>query len=92
MTTPPPPLYDTGNTMIAPVPVQLHTGDISGPAGKLGVVTIRTATTTLTVFLQPGELREWSQMLAGLADSMASGLTVASAADVMAFQKLPRKP
>jgi hypothetical protein len=82
MTTPPVPLLDAGNSLIAQVPAQLHTGMVSGPAGKIGVVTLRTTSTTVTVFLSAVDLRTWAELLTGLADKMSGGLTQATAADI----------
>lgn len=83
MTTPPQvPLIDAGNSLIAQVPAQLYTGSVTTPAGKIGVLTIRTSSTTLTVFLEADDLRNWVQLLTSLADQLTGGLVHASVIDV----------
>jgi len=84
VTTPgqPLPLVDQGNGLLAQIPAQLHTGVLHTPNGKAGVLTFRTSSTTLTIFLAAKDLREWSGLLSGLADQMTGGLVPASAVDV----------
>lgn len=94
MTTPNP-LVDLGNQLLAQVPSRLDTGSISGPAGKTGVLTFRTASTTLTLLVTAEDLRTWSGLMSDLASELGGGLTVASAADVAALNANghhPRRP
>ncbi len=91
MSTPEPPLFDVGNTLLASVTAQLHTGSITGPQGKIGVATIRTPSTTLTVFLGASDLRTWAGLLTGLADELSGGLAQASAADIAVLNGIPER-
>lgn len=84
MTPDQPSFVDSGNSLLAPVPARLETGTIESPSGKLAVLTIRSATTTMTVMIGVKDLRNWTGILGALADSMAmSGSVVpASVVDV----------
>ncbi len=86
MTTPqqsPGQLFDAGNILLAQGPARLDTGSVTTPERtKVGIVTIRTSSTTLTVFVTAADLREWAGVLSGLADQMTGGLVTATAADV----------
>jgi hypothetical protein len=77
MTNPPggpsPALRDEGNHLLSPGPAQLATGLIPGPAGWLGVVTIRTTSATVTVMLDRKNVRGWGAMLGQLGDAMDGG-------------------
>jgi hypothetical protein len=84
VTTPQVPFVDMGNTLLTQVQSQLDTGSVTTPAGKIGLITIRTASTTLTVFLGADDLRQWSELLAALANELTSGLMQATIADVAA--------
>ena len=79
------PLFDQGNPLLAPGPARLDTGTVSGPAGKAGILTFRTASTTLTVTVAAEDLRNWARLMNELAASLGGGLTVASAADIAAL-------
>lgn len=85
MTTPDNPLVDLGNQLLAQVPARMDTGTITTPAGKSGVLTFRTASTTLTVFVGASDLRDWAKIMNQLASDLSGGLTVASAADIAAL-------
>ena len=90
MTTPQPvPLVDQCNTLLAQIPAQLHTGMLTTSAGKAGVLTFRTSSATLTVFLTADDLRQWSSILTGLADQMTGGVVPATAADVAVLNNAP---
>lgn len=101
MTTPPVPqfdvvpLFDVGNPLLAQGPVNIQTGAVETPAGKTGVFTLRTGSTTLTIFLGEGDLRAWAGLLTAAADGLAGGgLVRASAADVAAVSQplvVPRR-
>jgi len=59
--------FDAGNTLLSQVTCQLHTGTISEEGqGPRGVVTVRTASTTVSVVLGPGDLAVWLDILSGL--------------------------
>jgi hypothetical protein len=66
-----PPLFDTGNTMLARVQCNLVVGKIPTPDGERGVATIRTQTTTLTVILDKAEAMRWQDTLRELAESLS---------------------
>lgn len=82
MTVPQAALIDTGNPLLARVPVDLKTGAVETPAGKLGVLTLRTSSSTLTLFLSAGDLRDWTRLLTELANQLTGGIVPATAADV----------
>lgn len=89
MTTPQAPLFDVGNPLLGQGPARLDTGSIATPAGKIGMVTIRNASTTLTEFMGAGDLREWAALLNDLADQLSGGIVVASASDIAAVSQWP---
>jgi hypothetical protein len=71
------PLIDTGNQLLAPVNASLDAGTVTQPEGtKLAVITIRTASTTLTVMLDAPSYATWMQVLAGLQNQMGAGIQV----------------
>lgn len=82
MTTPPqvpvgmPSLFDMGNPLLATgAPASLITGKMPTPAGEVGVITIRTVTTTLTLTAGRQAIADWADLLCGLRDQMSeSGL------------------
>jgi len=81
MTMPQPParqLIDMGNPLLAQAPVQLDTGDLDAPGGKVGVLTFRSPSATFTAFLGAGDVRRWAQLLSGLADRLEGTLVTAS--------------
>ncbi len=82
-------IVDVGNTLLAPVQVRLETGAGHGPQGRIGVLTLRSATTTFTVMLGAGDLRKWAGALESLADSLSvSGKVVpATVFDVAALHQ-----
>jgi hypothetical protein len=75
-----PPLFDKGNALLATsVPMNLLTGKLPTPQGEIGIATIRTTTTTLTVTLDRKTAGEWAQIFAEMRDALSdSGLMVAS--------------
>jgi hypothetical protein len=90
MTTPQQaPLFDVGNPLLRQGPARLDTGSITMPAGKIGLVTIRNASTTLTQFMGAEDLREWVVLLNDLADQLSGGIVVASASDIAAVSQWP---
>lgn len=67
-----PPLWDAGNTMLAiGEPVQMIIGKMPAPQGEIGIVTLRTKTTTLTVSLDKAAASDWTETLAELRDSLS---------------------
>ena len=73
--------FDQGNGLLAETPAQMQTALIDTPAGQRMVLTIRTASTTLTVLLSAADAKQWGSNLVGTAAKMsASGLVVAGAA------------
>jgi hypothetical protein len=79
MTAPQVPPVDPGNQLLAEVPAQLMTALVASPQGQRLALTIRTASTTLTVMLAGPDARNWAQMLAKTAESMSvAGLIIAN--------------
>lgn len=87
MTTPPPqldpdglpPLFDTGNMLLATgIPCQILVGKIPLPGGgEVGLATIRTPTTTLTLSLDKQGAQDWADTFAELARTLqATGLII----------------
>lgn len=72
--------YDPANPLLNAAPCRLDTGVISlGNGTRAGALTVRTATTTVTVMLAASELATWAQVITGLA-SLVSGQPAAGAA------------
>lgn len=68
---------DLGNALLGETPVQWSLTLAQTPLGQRLVHTIRTPSTTLTVFLQKADAVTWAQNLKDKADQMsASGLVV----------------
>lgn len=64
--------FDAGNTLLSQVTCQLHTGTIREEGEEpRGVVTVRTASTTVSVVLGAGDLAVWLDILSGLHESLA---------------------
>jgi hypothetical protein len=62
---------DVNNPLCGPVPARLDVGIIQHPVdGKMGVLTIRTASTTMTVVMDADDLRNWGDSLHQLADAL----------------------
>jgi hypothetical protein len=75
--SPLPAIIDTANTLLQPSPVVLFTGTTDTPQGQRAIITIRTASTTLSIFLDKKDVQAWAGQLHGLAAQItASGLTV----------------
>jgi hypothetical protein len=67
VTTPQQPApFDAGNPLLAEVPAQLATALIDTPLGQRLALTIRTASTTLTVILGQADAKTWAGNIAGL--------------------------
>jgi hypothetical protein len=84
MTTPIPqqgtPPFDPGNQLLAGGPAQLTVDEVLTPQGKAATLTIRTASTTLTVFLSREDLAAWAQSMQQRADAMSGLLLVGAGA------------
>ena len=79
MTPDPSQLVDAGNGLLAETPANLTTALVETPQGQRLALTIRTASTTLTVLLGAADARTWAGQVKGAADQMsASGLIVAA--------------
>lgn len=79
MTTPGPPPVDQGNQLLAEGPSQITTALIPTPAGQRMVLTVRTASATVTVLLGKQDAETWAANIAGAAAKMSvSGLVVAN--------------
>lgn len=89
MTTPVVPPMDSGNALLAGGPAQLAMSDVMTQAGKLAALTIRTASTTLTVFLSREDLQTWIDAEQAHADQMG-GLTVIRAGSMAAMSAEPK--
>lgn len=72
-------VFDTGNSLLAETPAQMSTGLVGTPGGQLMALTIRTASTTLTVLLNAADAKEWSETIGKQSATMSqSGLVVAN--------------
>lgn len=79
MTAPQVPPVDVGNQLLSEVPAQLTTAVLDTPHGQRMALTVRTATTTLTVPPPGPDARNWAQMLTKTAESMSvAGLIIAN--------------
>lgn len=68
MSTPAPgqpqaPPLDTGNTLLSEVPATLSCVPVNGPGGQRLALTIRTQSTTLTVFLVKDDAQRWRDVI-----------------------------
>jgi hypothetical protein len=81
MTQPAPPQaspYDAGNPLLGGAPANIAVSLQPTPVGQLCVLTIRTASTTLTVFLAKADAETWLQTIKSEVDKMtSSGLIIA---------------
>lgn len=62
------PLYDEGNRLLATARAEFTTGQIATVQGNKLVFTVRTATTTLSVVLDPPEATTWAKMMQAAVD------------------------
>lgn len=75
------PLFDEGNKLLGELPSQLTTDVIDTPSGQRLAMTIRTPTTTLTVFLRGSDAKSWARQLVSESAVMSdSGLIAANGA------------
>jgi hypothetical protein len=71
------PFLDAANLLLASGPARIETGTIDIPGtGRVGALTIRTASTTLTVFLTAVQLDEWALMVSNLAAAVRAAVLV----------------
>lgn len=84
MTTPQPQApVDPANPLLTELPAQLVTALVDTPAGQRMALTIRTPSTTLTVFLSKLDAGTWAGNIKQTADSLSgSGLVVANGAAI----------
>ena len=75
MTTSPITPVDLGNDLLGEEPAKMLTSIVETPHGKRCALTIRTASTTLTVFLPKANVDDWAQNLQKTGDAM-TGLVV----------------
>lgn len=70
--------FDTGNALLSEQPAALFAGLVDTPAGQRLALTIRTASTTLTVLLQGPDAKTWAAQLTQAAAAMSSAGLVAA--------------
>lgn len=83
---------DQNNPLLAGGPAKLDGGTIESPAtGKMGVLTMRTSSGTLTAMMDAGSLRNWSKFIEALADEVEGKkhLATASPMDLQALSGSP---
>jgi hypothetical protein len=69
------------NALLGETPAQLSTALVPAPGGQRMALTIRTASTTVTVLLGAADAKAWAANITRTADQMSgSGLVVAGAA------------
>ena len=79
MSHPEPQPVDPSNPLLGEVQANLTTALVQTPQGQRMALTVRTASTTLTVLLAPGDAKAWAGAIKQTADQMsASGLIVAA--------------
>jgi hypothetical protein len=78
--TPDRPVGDIHNSLLGPGPATLETALADSPNGKVMLLTIRTASTTLTVFLSGREARAWGERIIADAAQMPGGALVVAPA------------
>lgn len=65
--------FDQSNAFLSEVPAQLQTAVMASPDGSQRLaVTVRTASTTVTVFLKKGDGLNWGANITGAAEGMSS--------------------
>jgi hypothetical protein len=91
------PFIDPNNPLCGPGPARLDTGVIQHPVdGKMGIATVRTPSTTVTLVMQPEDLRGWGDSLHALADQIEGKepkpkLAVATPQDVAVLETVQRR-
>jgi hypothetical protein len=86
---------DPNNPLASGGPCRLDLGSISYPElGEVGVVTVRTPSTTVTVLLNPAEMRAWADSLDDAATQLGAprnGLLVATPQEAMSLDTSMRR-
>lgn len=90
MTTPEPTPYDTSNALLAAGPAILTMSEVMTTTGKLGVATIRTQSTTLSVFLPREDMQAWADAFQKQANQLTGLLLVPPGATLSAAQVAQR--
>lgn len=70
MSQPVPPV-DQANALLAPTDAQLATGLVQTPQGQRMVLTVRTASTTVTLFLSRDDADVWAESIRVAAGQMS---------------------
>lgn len=86
---------DVNNPLVGGGPARIDSGIIQSEQGKMGVLTVRTVSATVTVVMSCEDLRNWADHINNLADHMdGSGtkLVPATMGDVVALDTTMRKP
>lgn len=87
-----PQLIDGGNALLNRTPFTMSTGSIETPDGRLGVLTIRTPSTTLTLFGQAEDFRNHATLLSDLAGKLeGNGLVQATPLDLSLLAQLAKR-
>jgi hypothetical protein len=98
VSTPPPgpsQFLDAGNRLLGPAPVYLETGTVTLQDGTMsGILTMRSATATMTAFLSADELSAWAKVISDLAAATGRKpvLAVPTMGETMALQNGGRRP
>lgn len=71
-----PPLFDTGNVLLAKTQCNLVIGKVPTPQGEMGVATIRTTSVTFTLLLDKSEAEDWTATFAELAKSLSGSALI----------------
>jgi len=58
------PVFDTGNQLLTDGPAQLVTAPLDTPVGQRLALTVRTGSTTVTVFLAKDDVARWRDQIA----------------------------
>lgn len=70
--------FDAANPLLAEIPANMSTALVDTPNGQRMALTIRTASTTLTVLLGQEDARTWGGNISKTADRMSkAGLVIA---------------
>jgi hypothetical protein len=69
------PSHDKGNKLLGELPAQLTTEVITTAAGPRLLLTVRTPTTTLTVFLHRADAQKWAHQLTAESEGMSALVT-----------------
>jgi hypothetical protein len=67
------PPVDEGNPILEQTAARLSTSIADGPQGERMILTIRTTSGTLTVFLNGPDAKAWAQTISSMARQMSGG-------------------